>query len=694
MTEIPDRMRGKGIKYIFWAFSLLLLIIMVFLSRDAAVSCDEVLHYNQSEEVYRFFATGGADLSALDTPNSHLKYYGQSFDNITTFIIKWLGIDDIYTIRHYMSAIAGWLTVIAAALFAVWLSGYGTGIIVLFLFVVSPVFMGHAQNNLKDVPFALGYISSLFLILKIVFTTGKPKPLEIVLLAVSMAFALSIRAGGLLLFCYLFLFFCVAELLLFLRGNFDPGRSAFRLVLLIMVSGAAYFLGILLWPYALEDPLRNVTGSLHVMSHFPDTFRQIFEGRAEWSDFMPWYYLPKSMALTIPVVVLTGCLLFFVFSGKIIDSGKSLQYGILLFAVIFPLAYAILGRSNLYSSWRQFLFVYPPLVIISATGISFLIRSPWKRYQRALILIFPVLLAIHPVKFMYQNHRYCYLYYNQLARGLKGALGNYETDYYYLGQTEAAEWLTGYLEMTGNAGKVKVGATYSVSWQFRNHPGISTFYMRNEDRSQYDWDYAIITNRYIPPAMLKGRKWPPRDALHVVYADSVPICAILKRGTRDDFRGCEALGRGDFKLASDYFAAALKENNEDEMIFFNFAAALSKQGFNDRADSVLKEALKINPVSEPVLMYLGNIASASGRTEEAKSYYERLIAVNRKYFEAYVRLAGLMGREGRIRARRLLRECLDINPGYKPAIVALADTYRESDPGIARKYDELADKIK
>ena len=37
-------------------------------------------------------------------------------------------------------------------------------------------------------------------------------------------------------------------------------------------------------------------------------------------------------------------------------------------------------------------------------------------------------------------------------------------------------------------------------------------------------------------------------------------------------------------------------------------------------------------------MYLGNIARAQNKTDEAIRYYERVIEVNRKYFEAYVGL--------------------------------------------------------
>jgi len=47
-----------------------------------------------------------------------------------------------------------------------------------------------------------------------------------------------------------------------------------------------------------------------------------------------------------------------------------------------------------------------------------------------------------------------------------------------------------------------------------------------------------------------------------------------------------------------------------------------------------------------------------------------------------------------LRARALLKTCLTMSPGYRPAIVALADTYRITNPDIAKKYDDLANTIK
>ena len=129
------------------------------------------------------------------------------------------------------------------------------------------------------------------------------------------------------------------------------------------------------------------------------------------------------------------------------------------------------------------------------------------------------------------------------------------------------------------------------------------------------------------------------------------------------------------------------------MIFYNFGAALYNIGQYQKADSVLKRGLEVNPDFEPILMYLGNIALSQNKDDDAIGYYKRVIEADRKYYEAYVGVAELLTERDVANARKLLKTCLDMNPGFKPAIRALAETYRLSDPGIARKYDELADSI-
>ncbi len=689
-------MKAAVLKYLFFATSGILLFMMVLTSRDAGITCDEILHYNHSLSVYDFFESHGKDQGALHTPVTQLKYYGQSFDDITTILTKWFHIENVYRFRHLMSSVAGWVAILVTALLAVWLAGYRTGILVILLFAVSPTFLGHSQNNLKDIPFALGYISSIYFAFRFVSSHKAIPVKDAVLLTASIAFTISIRAGGLLMICYLFLFTLLFWLINYLKSK-EPGwkHIGIRVLGIVIISILAWLLGIILWPYALQAPVRNVLESYRVMAHFPDTFRQIFEGKVEWSDFMPWYYLLKSMAITIPIVVLAGFCLFFVLLGKSFRTEKSVFYFFIVFTIFFPVVFVMYEKSNLYSSWRQFLFLYPSIIIIAASGLNFLLDSLKKiKYSGLMLTILLALLSVNPLKFMILNHRYSYLYYNQLVGGLQGAYGNYENDYYFVSQTEASQWLMNYLKLNNDTGKILIKATYSVNWLFRNHPEIETSYFRYEERSMSDWDYAIVVNRYIPPFQLKNKIWPPKNTIHIVYADHVPLCAVLQRKNRDDWNGYTALNEGRTDDAINYFEKALAVDSGDEMIFYNFAVALYDKGYKEKADSVLKKGLELNPDFEPILMYLGNIAGKEQRYGDAMKFYGKVIAVNRKYFEAYVELAGMVGQENIMKARNLLRTCLEINPGYIPAVVALADTYRSSDPDIARKYDELAKSLK
>jgi len=680
-------------KYSFYAAALLLFVLMLYRSREAGVSCDEVLHFNQSVAVYNYFKSGGTDQSALQDSGLYLKYYGQSYDNFTTFLIKIFGIEDVYCFRHLMSSFAGWLAIFVAALIAVWLSGYSAGLTVIFLFAVSPTFLGHSQNNLKDIPFSLGYISGVFFILRFLFSGSKLRLADIVLLTLSIAFCMSIRSGGMMLIVYLLAFFFLLELIRYYNlETINLVETGKKLGIIILISVAAWFLSVVLWPYGLQNPVVNPVKAHIVMSRFPLTFREIFEGKTEWTDFMPWYYLVKYMLITFPLTVITGLVFFIFYLPFMVRKPEFEKYLLLSLTVIIPVFYVIVFRPNIYSGWRQFLFLYPGIVVFASKGINGIIGIIPKKYKPLLIFLL-IFTAFHPLKFIVTDYRYAYIYFNQLAGGLKGAHGNYETDYYFIGQREAAEWLDGYLRSKNVKDTVIVGSNFSAAWYFRKNPLVKNITFRNEERSNFYWDYYLSTNRYILPFRLKSGEWPPPDALKVVYAAGVPVCAVIERKSNDSYYGYKALQERRIADAIELFEKAVKEDSNDEMIFYNFAVALNRAGDSLRASSVLMKALEINPFFEPALMYAGMISESEGRYDEAESYYKKLIEVNRKYFEAYVRLAGIVERKDVVKARALLRECLRINPAYRAAFIKLADTYRESNPEIASKYDSIATRL-
>lgn len=688
-------MGEKKLKIIFLVLAFVMLPVMLMISRDAGISGDEEVHYKHSEMVYNYFSTLGKDKSSLDTPKTYLQYYGQTFDNLVTILIHWFGIEDIYSFRHLMCSFAGWLVIVVTAQFVASIAGYGAAILVLLLFAVSPGFLGHAQNNLKDIPFALAYISGVSYSLKLVFSEGKPSGKTILLLILSIAFAIGIRAGGILMAFYLGFFIFLKIVLDWTttkKLNIELVKK--QLILFFGISVAGYLLGLITWPYALQNPLLNPWKSYQLMTHFPVTVRQIFEGNFIWSDFHPWYYLPKYMAITIPIVVFSGIIAFFLNTRKNYSSNQKIQLLLLGFTILFPIVFVILKNPNLYGSWRHFLFVYPGIIVISALGIhAFLIRFN-QRFIRIGAIGLLLALTIHPVKFMAANHPYYYLYYNQFTGGLKGAYGNYETDYYYHSMRKGAEWLHEYLKDKSRNGEIVVGGNFPIQWYFRNDKAIKFVYLPYQTRSDYDWDYAIIANSYISPSQLKNKTWPPQNSIHTITADGVPVCAVIKRVTKDDFEGLREMEKGDNIKSALLLQKAIEADPQNEWICYKFAELLAGQNQIERSAQMIEKCEEINPEFEPALIMLGNLALIHNDSVKADAYFRKVIVSNRKYFDAYIQLAGIYAETNVEKSRRVLKNCLKINSRYKPALQALADTYRKSAPEVAKKYDKIINTLK
>ena len=689
-------MKEHRLKIIFFVLAFLMLAVLLIISRDAGISGDEEVHYRHSEDVYDYYASLGKDQDALSTPKTHLQYYGQTPDNVATILIHWFGIKDIYGFRHLFSSFTGWLAIFMSAWFARWLKGYGAAIITLLLFAVSPRFLGHLQNNLKDIPFALAYIAGVYYILKLTYSKFRSQTsLTISLLVASIAFSVSIRAGGILLVFYLlfagFLYYSI-EFIYKKKVGWRQVRRTF--LLLLIISAAGYLTGLLLWPYALQNPLVNPWKSYLVMANFPTTIPQIFEGHFIWSDYHPWYYLPEYMLITIPLVIFAGLFLFIGLSGKIIKPDQRLIYGFLIFSILLPPLFVIVMHANLYGAWRHFIFIYPGIVILSAIGFYEFFVWIKRSVVRGVFVVVFGLLIFHPVKFMAASYPYYYLYYNQFVGGLKGAYGKYETDYYYHTMRGGAEWLQEYLREKGIKEKVVVGSNFPVDWYFRNMKNIRFQYVTYQQRNDFDWDYAIIGNSYIRPEQLKAGNFPPEGTIHVVLVDDVPMCAVVARKSKLPVQAARAFEKEDYDEAARDYREALNFYQKDEHIYYKLGKSLNLTGRNKEARAAVNQSLAINGKYEPALKLSAQLKLAEGNREGAKEDFEQLIRANRKYFSAYVGLAEILQEEGKLdQSREILKTCLRINSRYKPAVMGLALTYQETDPEIARKYYELAKSI-
>jgi len=620
---------GKLKKRVFIVFCLLPFILLPLLSLDSAISGDEPVHYGQAENVYNYFATHGKDSSAINTPITFLKYYGQSIDNFSYLINKTFGFQEPYLTRHIINAIAGALTVAFTGLLAAELAGYGAGILAILFLLLSPVFLGHTYNNLKDVPFALGYIVALFYLLKFLRKMPVVHFGYLAGIVAGTGFAISVRIGGLVIVPIILFFSAIQawvqqpsekkEKLVF---NATLALSLFIAVILSCV------LGLVNWPYGLQSPVRNSVDSLVQMTHFLVNIRQLFEEQLFWSKSLPWYYAPKCFLLVTPAIVLAGLPLCW----RLWKKQSPLILSFILFCAFFPLFWVIIRHSNLYGNIRQLLFIYPFWVILSACGWSLAwqqLKTPWFRRGVAGVLV--VGLAF-PLIYIIKNHPVEYVYFNRISGGMKNAFGRYETDYYFHSLGPAVKWIEHEVLTKPGADTLIIASNFPLEPYFlTRHPAIRTVYTTWYERGRYNWDYGLFVNAYLGPWALKDKKWQPAQSVHSINVEGFPMCQILHRTDKRDFNGYELFMEKRFSESASMLRKFTRDDPTHETAWLYLGWSFRQMHDTAGSDEAARELLRIHPESETARELLIWNALDSKRFDRALQLAEELYRLNPEY---------------------------------------------------------------
>ena len=626
----------------FYAILLLVAFVLSFLAPQAAVNVDEQLHYPHAKKVVNWYFTWGKDDSCLDTPETNLKYYGQSVDNFTALFNRIFNVEREFLVRHYTGAFFFLMLLFLTGLMARHLSGsWLVATFSILTLVFMPRLSGQAFGNLKDIPFAAGYMAGLLMIVQIINELPRPRWRTTILLGLAIAFTVSVRAGGFILFTYLalslLLFFIFKPL--YIKQVFSDRSIIARLIgqgITILFIG--YFAGLLFWPFALQNVFLNPMESLGVMEHYKISIRQLFEGELIWSTLLPWYYLPKWLLISTPGFVLTGFLLFLFFFLAEIIKNKSLSHqllfeGFLLFALAFPVFYVIVIGSNLYSGVRQMLFILPLTGLLATLGIyktMRLIAIKQKILVYPLCLLFIVIL-LWPLKHQVTTFPADYVYFNTLSGGNKKAWGNYEYDYYFHGLREPVEYL---IEMVGDE-QVKVAMNCNLSNYFDDRPNITYRYTRFMERSSVDWDYGLFGVNYIHPHLLKNNLWQPAEILKTFYHRGNPLAVLVKRGDKNDLKGISEINNLNLENGATLLELAVKNDPNNVWLHVNLAKAKLKTGNKDDFNHYIQKGKEIHPFYEPLFLLEARYSFNEGK------YRESLETLN---------------------------ELFEINPGYQPAI--------------------------
>ena len=631
MNRIVDILTAKNV---FVANLFLAAIILAFLAPRAAVNVDEQLHYPHAKQVINWYFTGGEDASCLETPVTNLKYYGQSVDNFTALINRVFNIENEFLTRHFTGAFFFWLLLLFAGLIAYQFTGsFWISALTVFSILAMPRLFGQAFGNLKDIPFATGYLAAVYMIVKFLKELPSPKWKTVIFLGLAIAFTNSVRIGGLILFGYL----AVAIMAAFILKPFLPKYifSTKSCLVRLLGQGLAilligYFAGLLLWPFALQNVFQNPLESLQVMEHYKVSIRQIFEGEWLWSTQLPWYYLPKWLSISTPEYIIFGLAvflaLFFIRINKH-DSEQPFTGLFLLFTLFFPLVYVVAIKANLYSGVRQMLFVLPLLAIFSAAGIWFLLNCFSSKWIKSAFAIFYFFLMILPIKHQVNTFPADYIYFNSISGGNKQAWSNFEYDYYFHGIKKSSEYV---MDLVGND-EITLATNCNLSNYFEKSPNIKYQYSRYLERSSVDWDYGLFGVDYIHPTLLKNGNWQSTEIVKTFYHAGNPIVVLLKRKNKKDFQGIAKSEMEDYDEAQILLESAIKSDENNVWLVLQMAKNSLKQGDFETFNRYLQKGRAVYPLYEPFYLLEAQYLFNKKEFREAKFVLDELVEINPRY---------------------------------------------------------------
>lgn len=730
-SAIKNKEKQEG-ESLIWRPVFLISIVsflfgLIILASDAGFSGDEFFHVHHSKDVINYYKTLGEDkTAAIPTETNNLPYYSQSPDTFIHLIIDAFGIENYMGLRHLWCNILAWIGVLYACLLARKVGGWRAAVLTCIILFISPRFLGHSFNNLKDIPFASACIMSIYYIVKFLEQLPKIKITTAIMLALSIAFATSIRVGGLLMIAYFGLF----AIIYYIYKKEELKPVFFKTLLWSLgICVVAYVLTVLTWPYAIEGPVKNVYDAFTNMSKFEISIKQIFEGKMQFSTSLPWYYSPKYMLITTPIVVLIGFLLSMIFVHH--NRKQWFLYLVLFFTALFPICWIVSDNSNVYGGWRHLLFAYPSIAILSALGINTLIQLIRNRYAKYAVALAFVLLSINPLAHYVRNHPYEYVYFNELIGGTKNAYGEYEMDYYYHSLKEAADWVkeNAKKDSLTTGDKIIVGCwhIHPMSYYFKDSTDkFKVEFIRWSERGNVDWDYAIICTTGIYPELLRIGTYPPKNTVYEVKVDGRPICIVLKRDQKYDWKGFEAATANDFTKAEELYKKALIVDPINETAVLELGNIYMSRVKTDtlgmnylaKANRLLDVFILANPNHEIANYMKAHCHYMNKDIRSALATCDRIIAYNPKYESSYILasqlrlvLGDLNGAENYL--LRLLNEGvigqelvdmlvqvfqfqgLDESNAYMKLYTLLAEFYeKEGDDELAKEYSDAVETIR
>jgi hypothetical protein len=509
-------------------FVLVAVAAVAVLADDYAITWDEPAHAIYANLVRDYFRSGGIDRRCDEFLN--LRYYGPLADLVPALLAPGESLA-AYRMRH---VVCGAFTV--ATLVATWAVARLGGARLVPAFAVLalatlPRFVGHAFDNLKDVPFA-GALTAFVAAMLAMGSTRDFRLRRWVVCGLADGVVLAVRPGGLPLVLALTLAFCALSDLLLgrhvaRRGSLAPGFVAMLAV--------AWALMVMPWPFAHENPVWNPIVAMAVARAFPYSPTVLFDGAFVPSTDLPRRYFPTLLVLSTPPAHLA---LFAVGLARIAwiqlrepGTPRAFLHAAVAVWFVLPLAILVVTHPNVYDGIRHVLFLLPALATIAAIGGAALVELA-PRPLRAGVAAGVAALLLTALPALVRLHPYQTTYYNALAGGLAGAERRFETDYWVSSYREAFDWVNARArEHPGHTVRVLAAGSGYLT------PILALYRAENVEaevvkdvpaaRGLPDGvDYAIVTSRF----GWSDAMFPDAPIVHAIGRDGAVFTVIRGRG--------------------------------------------------------------------------------------------------------------------------------------------------------------------
>jgi tetratricopeptide (TPR) repeat protein len=422
------------------------------------------------------------------------------------------------------------------------LGNWKTAILALLFIVLTPLLFGHSMYNPKDIPFAAFYMFSIFNIVKLIKELPEIKFKRAIFLIINISLLINVRAFGMVMLLFLFLAVLAWWVLHNYKDyfkNINFKKSGILAIKILVIGFSAYLAVSIFWPYAQTNPLKvPFYVFLKVKDYSVFHTDQLFEGKWTNNFYLPWYFVPKWLIITIPLHVLIGGLLIVsLYVKKVIHFSSSANLFLISFVLItslLPIFYAVVTGSHAYDNCRHFLFTLPPFICLGALAwdnLFNIIREKIIRYSLYLIL---AILLFQPFRWMIINHPLESLYFSPLIGGPNGAFRNYEMDYWGVAVKPAVKWIEKNAENATPEKPARVRLWYGLQLKASYYVDkVPYLKFITTDFNSPDWDYSIFMSseaKWNHDLLLKN--WPPKNTVYQIKVDTVTVCAIVKNTYR------------------------------------------------------------------------------------------------------------------------------------------------------------------